>query len=183
MRYSELITEAADITSLVFYHGTDLPSLVLMLKDNRVDPQTFGGPAGASLTSDLDMAKGFADRATARWVSLRDVDDDIPPELGHPSYSGAVLQLSAEALKRAGLSIALYHDEDRFGDDDEFEVRVGGLAGISGLSRFLTGFTCRPADLDWYARFCDAAAPGVDLYGLTAKDYQALLHNPLRREP
>lgn len=137
----------------LLYHGTDILGLGGIMADDKITKSIDqeGSLAGVSLTHGEGTAWEFADRSTYIFEGnhhavLRDI---IPGYSGVP-MTGAVVALNADKLRRAYK--LLHYWDDTFFQDDEEEVRVM-TAAIQPLSAYIEWFSCRPADLEWFAAY------------------------------
>lgn len=140
------------------YHGTDILSLAWIISSNYMTKSIdtdHPDHAGVSLAYEEKAAWEFADRSS---YIFRDNRYNIGLCRNTP-LTGAVLTLNTEKLRSHYRLV--YYWYDLFFDDDEKEIRV--LTNeIKPLNNFLTGFKCRPQDIEWFADYLRSSERDYD---------------------
>jgi hypothetical protein len=155
-QWINIITEAALSTyegTGFLWHGTDLLSLASMIESDYIhtsidqDHLPNGSTNGVSLTTNPKMAWSFADRSSYIFGDNHNYHENLGPT----PYTGAIVEVSADALRSHNYKMVHYVDHITFGDDedsDEDEVRV--LGQIKPLSAVLISFSFKPAEIEFF---------------------------------
>lgn len=135
------------------FHGTDILGLSWIMASDKLNASIDHSHAelqGVSLTYDVKTARQFAERSAEifdenHYTAIRQLMHTSAPT------RGAVIKLDSAKLRTA-FRLVHYWDDATFFQDDEKEVRVMTPA-IKPLSSFITSFTLRVSDLQWYADY------------------------------